>query len=254
MEIVFLGTGTGVPLVRRGSPGLAVISGDMTFLIDGGAGTLRQLARAGMSYNDLDYILLTHFHPDHVGELIPYLFATRYWPGFTRVRPARVYGPVGLDYLFDKFKEAFGHWVTPPEDRVVFEELPVMQKHVFHCGSVEVQSGPIPHSPESTGYRLTEPGGPTLVVTGDTDYGPGLVELARGADLLVTECSFPEGQKVEGHLIPSLAGRAAREAGVRSLALTHFYPETEGRDLLSFVRKEFDGPVTLAEDLLRIEV
>jgi len=252
LEIIFLGTGTGAPSARRGSPGLAVLAGGLTFLIDAGSGALRQLARAGLSYNQVDVILVTHFHPDHTADLISYLFATKYWPGFTRTDPARIMGPSGLIKLYGHFLEAYGRWVQPPEERVVFEELPLDTTHAFHCGPVNFESGPIPHNPESLGYRLTGPEGKTLAVTGDTDYGPDLINLAAGVDLLVTECSFPEDHKVEGHLIPSLAGRAAREARVKALALTHFYPETEGREIEALVRKEFDGPVTLAEDLLRL--
>ncbi|MDY6851001.1 MAG: ribonuclease Z [Thermodesulfobacteriota bacterium] len=254
MEVIFLGTGTGAPSAKRGSPGLAVLSGGRIFLIDSGSGSLRQLAKAGLSHNELDYILYTHFHPDHTAELIAYLFAAWYPQGFTRLEPARIYGPAGLLKLHSHFRDAYGKWVSPPKERVVFEELPVGAGHVFWCGPVRVESGPIPHSPESLGYRLTGPGGKTLAVTGDTDYGPGLIELAQDADLLVTECSFPEGQKVDGHLTPSLAGRAAREAGALALALTHFYPETNGHDLLTFVQKEFDGPITLAQDLERLRV
>ncbi|MEW5726010.1 MAG: MBL fold metallo-hydrolase, partial [Thermodesulfobacteriota bacterium] len=102
MEVIFLGTGTGVPSVSRAAPGLAVLAEGSLFLLDAGAGTLRQLARAGLSYNDLDYLLFTHFHPDHVGDLAPYLFATKYWPGFTRLAPVRVFGPQGL-------RELLGH-------------------------------------------------------------------------------------------------------------------------------------------------
>ena len=252
MKIIFLGTGTGVPSARRASPGLAVITGGVIFLVDGGAGTLRQLAKAGISYNDLDFILYTHFHPDHVGDLVSYLFATRYRPGFTRTTPAHILGPRGLLDLYDNLGRVFGHWIEPPEQLVLFEELPIGKEHEFHCGQVRVRSAPMVHTPHSLGYRLTEPGGKTVAVTGDTDYGTLLLKLAGDADLLVTECSFPEGEKVDGHLTPGLAGRAAREAHVKALALTHFYPDTDGHDLLGQAQKEFFGPITLAEDLMSL--
>lgn len=250
MEIIFLGTGTGAPSARRGSPGLVVRAGDSTLLFDSGSGTLRQLAKAGLSYNDLDYLLYTHLHPDHIADLGPYLFATRYFPEFTRIKPVQIYGPQGLLRHYEYIRQAFGHWIEPPEGRVFLSELP--QRHTFLCSTVQIETGPITHTPESLGYRVTEPGGATLAITGDTDFSQNLIDLARGVDLLITECSLPEGLKVEGHLIPNLAGRAAREAQVKALALTHFYPQCEGQDLLSPIAKEFDGPITLAEDLLRL--
>jgi ribonuclease BN (tRNA processing enzyme) len=115
-------------------------------------------------------------------------------------------------------------------------------------------SRPVAHTPVSLGFRLTLPSGKTLVFSGDTDYCNGLVELAAGAEWLVLECSFPEGQKKEGHLTPSLAGRVAREAGAGTLILTHFYPECVGQDLNGPCSREFGGPVILAEDLMAISL
>ena len=229
---------------------MAIQAGAATFLIDGGAGTLRQLAKAGISYNDLDYIFYTHFHPDHVGDLVSYLFATRYRAGFTRTRPCRIYGPLGLRELHAGLGRVFGHWVEPPEGLVIMEELPLETEHGLTCGDLRVRSLAMEHTSHSLGYSFMEPGGMTVAITGDTDYGPQLLKLAGQADLLITECSFPDGQKKAGHLTPGLAGRAAREAGVRALALTHFYPETDGQDLLTQAQKEFSGPITLAEDLM----
>ncbi len=250
VEIIFLGTGTGVPSAGRAAPAVAVRTGGINILVDSGPGTLRQLAKAGLPYSDLDFILYTHFHPDHTAELVPYLFAAKYQLGFSRRNPVRIIGPEGLKKLAGHLAQAYGRWVEPPEEQVSMEEIPVGRSTSFDCGGVSVESGPLPHNPESLGYRLTDPdSGAVLVITGDTDYGPGLVKLARNADLLVTECSFPDGRKVEGHLTPSLAGQAAREAGAKALALNHFYPETEGCDLLSQVRLQFQGPVHLTEDL-----
>lgn len=254
MELIFLGTGTGVPSARRGSPGLAVVEGDAALLIDSGPGVLRQLARAGRSYNDLDAILYTHFHPDHTADLAPYLFATRYWPGFTRRTPARIVGPEGLVKLAGHFRDAYGRWVEPPDDLVVWQELPVGRRSGFDIGPFRIEAGPVHHNPESLGYRLADADGRVLAVTGDTEYGPDLVALARDADLLVAECSFPDGHERDGHMTPAQVGRAAREARVKALALTHFYPETDGCDLLAALRREYDGPATLAEDLMRLRL
>lgn len=253
MIITFLGTGTGVPRAERGSPGLLIQSGDSLFLVDSGSGTLRQLARAGYTHHDLDYILYTHFHPDHTADLVPYLFAMRYWPPAGRENPVLVLGPTGFIELVNHLKGAYEHWIEP-EEGMIFDEFPIGRRHRRDCGGVGVESGPVPHTPHSLGYRFTGPGGGTVAVTGDTDYGEGLIELARGADLLVTECSHPEGRKTKGHLTSRLAGRAARESGAKALALTHFYPETDGYDLLAEVRQEYDGPVTLAEDLFRMDL
>ena len=253
MRIVFLGTGTGLPSAERAAPGLLVLADEKMLLVDAGAGTLRQLAKAGYSYEQLDGMLLTHFHPDHVGELVPYLFAARSWAD-DRDEPVRLYGPQGLLELLGHLHAAFGRWIEPSPDHVSVAELPVGRNHSFDFGPVRIESMPLPHTPASLGYRLTDSRGRVLAVTGDTDYGPELVALARKADLLVAECSAPDEARIEGHLTPSLVGRAATEAGVARLALVHFYPETKGHDLAAETGKWFNGPVVAAHDFMEMEV
>jgi ribonuclease BN (tRNA processing enzyme) len=91
-------------------------------------------------------------------------------------------------------------------------------------------------------------------MSGDTDYCQSIVDLAREADLLVLECSFPEGRKVEGHLTPSLAGRIASESHCRRLLLTHLYPVCDSADVVGPCRDIFKGDIILAEDLMRVIV
>jgi len=121
-------------------------------------------------------------------------------------------------------------------------------------GDLWIKTLPLEHTPESVGYRIASPQGRTVVYAGDTDYCPNIVELARGADLLLLECSFPEGRKVNGHLTPSLAGRIAQEAECRRLVLTHLYPPCDQSDIRGDCRKVFDGEVLLAEDMMRITI
>jgi len=252
MEIIFIGTGTGAPSAARAAPGMVVLASGLTILFDSGPGTIRRLTKAGLTFNSLDYIFYTHFHPDHVTDLISYLFAARYDSGFSRTAPCRIYGPRGLIQLHQHLRSAFGRYVEPPAELVKFKELP--PDFSMNLGPLKVETGVIAHQPESLGYRITDERGVTAAITGDTDYSPELIAFARSADLLITECSFPEGLKRAGHLTPGLAGAAAREAGVKSLALTHFYPECDDRDMLSPARKEFPGPITLAQDLLRVRI
>ena len=252
MEVVFLGTGCGVPTTERAAPALLLKTDETSILVDAGAGTLRQLVAAGTSYKELDFIFLTHFHPDHSAELVPFLFASKYWPA-DRNKPLKIIGPEGLVELCGHLKAAWGRWVDPTSNQVEFEELPHGRNSRIECGDITVESGPVHHNPESLGYRFTG-GDVTVAVTGDTDEGPKVAVLGRGADLLITEGSFPDDQKREGHLTPRLAARAAAEAGAKAIALVHFYPETNGLDLMPSILEEYDGGVILTEDLLRVRI
>ena len=84
MELIVIGSGTGVPSLRRGSPSLALKAAGRLLVLDLGAGALRSLLRLGPNFSAIDVLALTHLHPDHVGDLIPFLFATRYSLGYTR--------------------------------------------------------------------------------------------------------------------------------------------------------------------------
>lgn len=117
----------------------------------------------------------------------------------------------------------------------------------------EIRSAPVVHNPESLAFRV-EYQGKSLVYSGDTDFSPALIELAREADLLVLECSAPEGAKVSGHLTPSLAGQIAGQARVKRLLLTHFYPPCDEADLISPCASYFAGEIILARDFLTIDL
>jgi len=74
MELTVIGSGTGAPSLRRGSPSLALQAAGRLLVLDLGAGALRSLLRLGLNFSAIDVLALTHLHPDHVGDLIPLLF------------------------------------------------------------------------------------------------------------------------------------------------------------------------------------
>jgi len=238
-----------VPSLRRGSPSFLVRVAGRCLLLDLGPGVLRQLLAAGVTIDRLDYIFLTHLHPDHTGDLPAFLFASKYAGLPPRQTPCRIVGRAGLARFLESLRSAWGQWIEP--EMVELTEVgpgvvPLPPEEPFRVVSAEPE-----HTPQSLAYRLSAQGR-SLVYTGDTDYTPRLVELARGADLLLCECSFPEGQKVEGHLTPRLAGRIAREAGVKRLLLTHLYPPADEADVAAQIGEEFGGEALVAEDLMRL--
>ncbi len=132
-------------------------------------------------------------------------------------------------------------------------ELRELTAETIDCDSWRLTARSVPHTDVSLAYRIDAAAG-SIVYSGDTDYSEDLIELACGADLFILECAFPEGQKVKGHLTPSLAGDMAARAGVKMLLMTHFYPACRGNDLMSPCQKQFPGKIILAEDLMRLRV
>ncbi|MBW1734094.1 MAG: MBL fold metallo-hydrolase [Deltaproteobacteria bacterium] len=252
MDLIILGSGTAIPLGDRGSPGLVMLIEKAPVLFDMGPGTLRQLMRVGVDYEKIERIFLTHFHPDHTADLIHFLFASRNPGVLKRRRPFVVAGPVGVTDLVSALDKAYHGWLSLPPRIMEIEE--VRPGGIRDYGSFIVTAAPTQHSMNSLAYRVEDSFGRTVVYSGDTGFCEEVVDLARGAHLLILECSFPDGAEVQGHLTPSLAGRIATLAGVKRLVLTHFYPQCLQSDIVSQCRKSYGGELILGRDLLRIGV
>ncbi len=249
-ELVVLGSGTGIPSLRRGSPGLLVSSDSTKVLIDSGSGTLRKMLEAGITYRDIDVLLYTHIHPDHVSDLVPIIFATKY-TGDPREEELLCIGGSGFKSYFEKLRKTYGHWIDPQSYALTVKET---SQESFLYRDLKILSKPMAHISESAGYRIEFKDGKSITISGDTDYCQNILDLAYAVDLLILECSFPEGKKVEGHLTPSLAGRIASESHCRKLLLYHLYPVCDQYDILAQCRQTYRGEVLLAEDLMRVKI
>lgn len=250
MEIIVVGTGTGVPSLKRASPCMAAKVAGETLIFDTGAGSLRKLLEAGITYHDIDKLFYTHLHPDHTIELASLLFASKY-PVSLRTRDLPIIGPTGIKGLYSKMLNLYGDWIQVNSYKLLLQEI--WETELDYSG-FKVSTKPLVHSENSIGYRVEEKAsGKSFVYSGDTDYCDNIIRLAKDTDLLVLECSFPEDIKVEGHLTPGLAGKIAMEANCKRLLLTHFYPVCDN-DILDPCRKVFSGQIILGEDLMRVKV
>lgn len=243
MQLVVLGSGTAIPVADRFPAGYLLRHGSHRVMVDCGPGTLRRLAQAGESPRDLDAVLLTHYHTDHCADLAALLFALRS-PTFAGRPPLRLYGAPGLQRLVGKLTEAWP-WLEPRGYELQLVEL---APGPFAVAGLAAQAVPIRHTAQSLGYRLVGDTG-SIAFSGDADECDELVELARDVDVFVCEAATPDGQKLDGHLTPSLAAGYAARAGCRRLVLTHFYPPCEGVDLAAQAAARFGGAVELARDL-----
>lgn len=251
MRVNILGSGTLVPTGVRGPAGYAVEVDGQVLLLDGGSGTLRRLAEAGLDYREIDQLFYTHVHPDHTADLVPFLFAQRHIPGGVRSRDLWISGPRGFRSFFERLTSIFENWIFGDRYAVHVREL---WSTGVAVGNTRVDAVPLRHSVAAVGYRITGAGGPTLAYTGDTDVTDQVSELARDVDLLIADCSMPDGQKMEGHLTPGLVGELAAVGGARMVVLSHLYPACDGVDVVAECRRRYSGPVVLAHDLMRIAI
>jgi ribonuclease BN (tRNA processing enzyme) len=217
-------------------------------LIDSGPGALRKMLEVSVTYRDLDLILYTHLHPDHTADFVPTLFACKYGD-LRRKKDLFCMGGSGFKPFFKELKKLYGPWIEPQSYQLTVKEV---SKEALFYRDLKIRSKHMAHISGSVGYRIEFRDGKSIAISGDTDYCQNIVDLGFEVDLLVLECSFPEGKKVEGHLTPSLAGRIALEARCKKLLLTHLYPVCEQFDILNQCRQVYQGEITVGKDLMRI--
>jgi len=254
ISVTILGSGTCVPSLRRSSCSILTKIRDNFLVFDSGAGTMHKLLKNGIEIFEVSFVFYSHFHPDHTGELVPFLFANKYPDGSRRKIPLTLMAGRGFAKFYDNLKNVYGHWIELAPDLLNIVELDNTGYDIREFDDFKVESLPVEHNPESIAFRITSSGGTSMVYSGDTDFSENLVTLSKDADLLICESALPDELKVKGHLTPSLAGEIADRANVRKLVLTHFYPECDQVDIEKQCRKTYSGPLLLAEDLMKIEL
>ncbi|MFZ0391286.1 MAG: MBL fold metallo-hydrolase [Calditrichia bacterium] len=246
IQIQFLGTGTILPDPKRSCSSLLIRTAKEKMLVDAGPGTLNRLKEVNVKPQELTYIFVTHFHPDHISDLVSILFAIRNTHQEQNQHLLRVWGPRGFINFLHGMEIAYGKWMHSTNEQFKFYEL---KRRLLDFPGFRLIWGKVIHKNESVGYRL-EIDGKVIMISGDSGYSSELIRLAKEADIAIIECSYPDELAVEGHLCPSLAAKIAKEANVRKLVLTHFYPGTSEGNVLEIAQKYYDGPIELAEDLM----
>jgi ribonuclease BN (tRNA processing enzyme) len=250
MKITILGSGTAVPSLERNSSGVLIQEEGINTLVDFGYGTLKQLLHLEITYHDIDRIFFTHNHPDHICDLVPFLFGARYRPSARKKDLEIVAGP-GFQEFLDTLMSAFKHWLIPTEYQLHVTEIDEGSQK-FGCHQVSFNK--VQHIDMSRGYRFENSDGKSVALSGDTDYCQSMVELGRETELMILECAMPDEEKIAGHLTPSLAGKLAQEASCKTLCLTHFYPPCDLNVIRETVSGIYDGELFLARDLMQFQL
>ena len=254
MRLIILGSGTSIPLSYRASPSMAIFMDDRPTLFDMGPGTLRQLARIGISHDRIKHIYISHFHPDHTADLIHFLFVTQNPEILDKRDSFTITGPVGIKEFVKNLQKTYRQWLDIPPKIMKIDELDITCPDKKEYKGYSVLSRPTNHSMGSLAFRINTREGKNFVYSGDTELCDGILKLARNSDLLILECAFPESRPGKGHLTPSQAGSIADEANAKKLLLIHFYPEALATDISEDCRKTYKGELILGRDLLRIEI
>jgi ribonuclease Z len=274
MIFTFLGTGCPVPSPVRAGPSHLVSTTTSRLLIDCGSGAAQRLVAAGHRGADIDALIVTHYHSDHIVDFYQ-LLVSSWHQG--RARPFVVHAPATaiahmrrqLDAYADERKLRISHEKRPSSTglEVEFHELATRR---IMIGDIAVDPFAVDHRPVTPAYGLILRSGQSRIVfSGDTAAVPSLADAARNADLLVCEVFVDrEMQPTEGvrspetiaavrsyHMVPKEVAAIAKEAGSKALALTHLVPPSANRAaLVAEIRETYRGPVMLGEDLMAVDV
>jgi len=261
MRVVIIGSGASWPDSERSSPSQVIVVGKDPLLFDCGPGSGMNLMKAGINPGMISQIFLTHLHIDHSLEFASIVFGG-YLAG--RKQKVNVYGPTGTMNLC---KSLFGDlYPSAPQmvRRIQADGWDVTAHEVTRglvCrgGGYRVLSVPVEHGISAVAYRVEDEEG-TVVISGDTRPANSLIELAKGADLLIHECSFPDDMieiaRKTNHSTASEVGEVAENAGVKKVVLTHLFPQYKGREkeLVASVNSKFRGQVIVSYDLLEVKL
>ena len=241
IQIRLVGTGTILSDEGQACSSTLLETSKEKILIDCGPGTFLQLKKMEIRPDEIHFIFLTHFHPDHVSDLIPFLFFLANSRS-QRKDSLQIWGPAGLATLLAGFQKIYGNWL---------DKLPVIIRELsgslLQFPAFSVRWAKVLHNAESVGYRF-EIDRKIIVFSGDSDYCPELVELSRQADLAVLECSYPDETVVPGHLTPGKVGKIGREAAIKHIVLTHLYPEIKPGNPEESIKKIYSGSVSTGKD------
>lgn len=251
MRLTILGSGTCAVTKERSCSSYFLQIGELNVLMDLGFGAMRRMAEAGIDYRTIDAIVCTHFHLDHIGDVSPFLMATRYTPGFQRQKPLTLIGPHGFESFLLASRDLYGDWLLPTDHYPL--KIVELETEQYQLGECLIEAKSMFHSRPTNGYSV-EYHNKICAYSGDTGPCDELVSLAQNADVAIFECSFPDDQPFEFHLTPTQAGDLAKRAGVKKLLLTHLYPMMDKIDVVAAAARCFDGEIDIAHDLDVIDI
>jgi ribonuclease BN (tRNA processing enzyme) len=188
-ELVFVGTSDAFGGGGRRQSAILLRAPQGTVLLDCGGTTVTGLASLGVARDEIDALVISHFHADHFGGIPQLVLAAIYED--QRKHPLRIAGPRGIEQRVNAAANALGHALAGRDlpFALTFQELPAGNPATV--GPVRLAAFETNHSPDVCPHGfVVEAGDRRIVFSGDTGWFDALPVHARGADLFVCECTF----------------------------------------------------------------
>ena len=278
-RLILLGTKGGpTPSALRAAPANVLLIDGQPYVVDCGNGVTQQLVKAGIKLPRIRDIFLTHQHSDHnadLGNLVLLAWATGL------ATPVQMYGPPGMRRMMDDFVRMNALDIAvriKEEGRPPLR--PLIKTHEFSGPRVVLENDQVKVTAALVDHYTLKPAfayrfdskDRSVVFSGDTAYNDNLIQLAKGADVLVHEVMYlPALEKlmrtvdnaptlldhlVKSHTSTAQVGLVAARAGVKTLVLSHFVPGGDPAitdDMWSAeARQQFSGEIIVGKDLMVI--
>ncbi|NTW46342.1 MAG: ribonuclease Z [Candidatus Moranbacteria bacterium] len=257
MKITILGSGSFYADKERSGAAYLLEADGKKFLVDCGPGTLMRLSQIGVAPEDIDYVFLTHFHADHTSDLFAFQMRFRLNEFFGTKRNEKkpvIYGPNGIKRFTRKLSHAYQLYAFENWSDIRYETV----GRKTQLGNVVVMAYKTKHAAfgvSSNAFSLRfECDGKTFVLSGDSTKDVGVEKASRRADIFICDASCAKGRASAAHMDTWEIGEIAQANGVKKVVLTHFFPNTEGIDLVSEVKEKFSGEVVRGEDFMELSV
>ncbi len=220
VRLTVVGSSPAWPNPGGAQSGYLVEDGERRLLLDCGPGVLARLRVMDGGWPSIDAVVITHWHLDHWGDLVPWVWGNLVGPAKGKEQPELWVPPEGRDRIRD-FGSRLG-WDDMFEQAFAVHDYP--EDEPFQVAGFTLLARQLPHYTLLTfGLRVTN-GGLSLAYSGDSGPDDGLAELARDVDLFVCEATLERGDldgTPRGHLSADEAVAAFEASGAKRLLLTH---------------------------------
>jgi ribonuclease BN (tRNA processing enzyme) len=241
MQVRFVGCGDAFGSGGRFNTCFHVSSENVNFLIDCGASSLPALKQQDIARDDIDLVLITHFHGDHFAGL-PFLLLDAQFT--RRTRPLVIAGPDGIETRLTQAMEVMFEHSSKTRQRFDLSVVALKPGETRAFGAVNVTPFPVVHGASGgpfLAYRI-EAEGRVVAYSADTEWTETLIPAARDADLFIAEAYYHD-RIVKNHLSLKTLEAHLPEIKPKRLILTHMSDDMLARlDRLGYMAAS-DGMV-----------
>jgi ribonuclease BN (tRNA processing enzyme) len=234
-KITILGSGTCNLDPKRAAASVLLEKGELRLVYDFGRGIATRLVEAGLKQDDVQHIFLSHFHPDHVTDLFPYLHAASWSQIDPRTKDLNIYGPIGTKDFLRKMFGVFGQKELGRNFSITAHEL---RDGKFGVSKEEFLIIDLHHS---RGLRFD-----TFAIAGDSQVNNDLENLLKDVTVGVFDA---------GHITDDEICEVAAKTQAKNLICSHQYRQLNEKKLNKQAKLlGYTGTLIVAEDLMSFAI